>query len=170
MAKAEELLRWLEENGCACEQFEHPPAFTMEDMQRYGMDARGLVAKNLFLRDAKGRRHFLLVVCGDKAVDLRALGESLGAKLGFASAERLAKYLQLEKGAVTPLGMYYDKDRAVELLLDRDLAGHRLIGVHPGENTSTVFLPFDDLAKLLKNTGKCCKIIDVPQKGPGGEA
>ena len=120
------------------------------------------IAKNLFLRDARGKRHFLVVLCSCKAVDLKALRGQLGTSaLSFASEDRLKRFLGLEKGAVTPLGILNDEARAVEVLFDRDLAGLPSLGVHPNRNTATVFLAFSDLESLIRSHGNCVSFVAI---------
>ena len=79
------------------EVVEHEPVHTMEDMDRLGLPEKGTLCKNLFLRDSKGKRHFL-VTCDEKTeVNLKDLGKRLGAgNVSFASEERLEKYLGLK--------------------------------------------------------------------------
>ncbi|MEA4854064.1 MAG: prolyl-tRNA synthetase associated domain-containing protein [Christensenella sp.] len=153
MANKEEILEWLAQNSVAYEIMAHEPVMTIEDMERDGICRCGNVCKNLFLRDGKGKRHFLVCVGKDKTVDLKKLGEAVGARLSFASEERLEKYLNLKKGAVTPLGIFYDKDAAVEVYFDRDLVGEKRLGVHPGVNTATVFLDCADVRRLVEANG-----------------
>ena len=161
MGKQQEILSWLEEKGVAYELMRHPPVYTIGDMEGLGICGRGNVCKNLFLRDGKGRRHFLVMIARDKQADLKRLGEAAGVRFSFASEERLEKYLNLSRGAVTPLGLYYDKDAAVEVLLDRDLVGEPRLGVHPGENTATVFLSCEDLLRLIREQGNPLTIVTL---------
>lgn len=128
---------------------EHPTVYTIEEMDALGITLKGDVVKNLFLRDSKGKRHFLVVLDKDKRADLKALQEQLGcSKLSFASEERLEKHLGLSKGSVTPLGILNDAQNAVELVFDRDLIGRQRLGVHPNENTATLWISFDSLKKV----------------------
>ena len=143
----------LEALGVPYEVWEHPAVYTSEEMDALHQPDPSVVVKNLFLRDAKGKQHFLVVLQKDKQADLRALGEHLGVKLSFASEERLMKYLGLEKGAVTPFGILNDTERAVEVLLDADLECMPLIGVHPNENTATVVLKPADLVRIIERHG-----------------
>ena len=90
MTEREKVFARLEELGVSYEVTEHPAVFTIGEMDALGLTAKGEVCKNLFLRDAKGRRHFLVVVPGEARADLRALAAQLeSSKLSFASAERL---------------------------------------------------------------------------------
>ena len=132
----------LNKLGIKYEVVEHEPVHTMEDMDRLGLPEKGTLCKNLFLRDAKGKRHFL-ITCGENTkVDLKSLGRQLGAgNLSFASEERLEKYLGLKQGSVSPFG----------LMNDKNLSKCKSLGIHPLENTATVFLSFKDLDKFLWN-------------------
>ncbi|MDY4193494.1 MAG: prolyl-tRNA synthetase associated domain-containing protein [Bariatricus sp.] len=132
------------------EVIEHEPVYTMEDMDRLGLPAKGTLCKNLFLRDSKGKRHFLVTCDEAKKVELKSLARQLGTSgLSFASEERLEKYLGLKQGSVTPFGLINDTDHAVEFFIDRDLTKCKSLGIHPLENTATVFLSYKDLDKFL---------------------
>ena len=132
------------------ETVEHEPVFTMEDMDRLGLTKKGTLCKNLFLRDSKGKRHFLVTADENTKIDLKTLGRQLGAgNLSFASEERLEKYLGLKQGSVSPFGLMNDTDHAVEFFIDKDLSRCKSLGIHPLENTATVFLSFKDLDKFL---------------------
>src|SRR5256885_13275223 len=102
--------------------YQHPPVMTVEESERLVPRLPGAKTKNLFLRDKKGARHFLITVPHDLAVDLNALGIKLDAgRLGFASAERLMKHLGITPGSVSLLALINDTDHAVEFVLDRRL-------------------------------------------------
>ena len=151
----------LEALGVPYEVWEHPAVYTIEEMDALHLPDPSVVVKNLFLRDAKGKQHFLVVLQKDKQADLRALGEHLGVKLSFASEERLMKYLGLEKGAVTPFGILNDTERAVEVLLDADLECMPRIGVHPNENSATVVLKPADLVRIIERHGNPVEYMKV---------
>ncbi len=143
----------LEERGIPYEKLEHEPVFTIEEMQKAGITERGGVCKNLFLRDAKGKQHFLVVVKEETRVDLRKLAEKIGStKLSFGSAERLAKYLGVQQGSVSPLGVLNNQDHEVMVIFEQGLEGGK-IGVHPNDNTATIWLEFADLEKIIKEAG-----------------
>ena len=142
----------LEQLKIKYEVVEHEPVHTMEDMDRLVWPQKGTLCKNLFLRDAKGKRHFLVTCDEKKTVDLKTLGRQLGAgNLSFASEDRLEKYLGLKQGSVSPFGLMNDTEHAVEFFIDKDLSRCKSLGIHPLENTATVFLSFKDLDKFLWN-------------------
>ena len=154
MTEREKVFARLEALGVSYEVTEHPAVFTIGEMDALGLTAKGEVCKNLFLRDAKGRRHFLVVVPGEARADLRALAAQLeSSKLSFASAERLEKYLGLKQGEVTPLGVLNDADAAVEVVFDRGLERFPCLGVHPNDNTATVWLSLADILRVVEGNG-----------------
>lgn len=151
--KRDIVLSTLESGGIPYELVEHPAVYNMEEMDELHLPHGEGIVKNLFLRDAKGCRFFLVSMMEDKRANLRALGNLLGVKLSFALEERLMEKLGLERGAVTPFGVLNDGDKGVEVLFDRDIQALSLMGVHPNENTATVFLAPADLAELIQGHG-----------------
>lgn len=141
---------------------EHEAVFTIGQMEDLDLGKHGHVAKNLFLRDAKGKRHFLVTLCGNKQADLNTLGMKLGGvRLSFASEDRLERFLKLRKGAVTPLAVINDGAHAVEIVLDKALEEKECIGVHPNENTATVWLSFSDLCRYIESCGSPLSIMEI---------
>lgn len=159
--KRDLVLRTLAERNIPYQLWEHPAVYTIEEMDALDLPAPEAVVKNLFLRDAKGRRYFLVVLSKEKQADLRALGERLGVKLSFASPERLAACMGLEKGSVTPFGVLNDQERKVEVLLDQDLRTRPLVAVHPNENTATVALAPEDLLQVLEDHGNSVTWLEL---------
>lgn len=144
------------------EIYHHAPVFTMEELYNAGIPNSEYVAKNLFLRDAKGKRHFLVVMQGSKKADLAGLRSALNSSaLSFASGERLARYLGLSQGEVTPFGVLNDADHAVCVALDRDLSKAERVGLHPNDNSATLFLRFDDLVRFLHTQGNPVVMLEL---------
>lgn len=146
----ETIYEQLEKLNIPYEAVNHPAVFTMEEMDQLGLTKKGTLCKNLFLRDSKGKRHFL-ITCDEKTtVDLKSLSKKLGAgNLSFASEERLLKYLGLTEGSVTPFGLLNDENHDVEFFLDKNLTKAKRIGIHPLTNEATVFITLKDLEKFL---------------------
>ncbi len=162
MSQKQKVLRVLDGMGISYELIDHPAVFTIDDMELLRLPHSEAVVKNLFLRDAKGKRHFLVVIGKDKTADLKRLRqETRCTALSFASEERLGRYLKLTKGEVTPFGVLNDTERAVEVFFDRDLAQKPLLGVHPNDNTATVFLSFDDLCRVLAKNGFPVTLVTI---------
>ena len=116
---------------------------------------------NLFVRDDKKRAYFLVVAHGEKKVELKALQQKIGSRrLSFASEADLEAILGLLKGSVTPFGALHDETHRTTVLLDEAFRGG-LIGVHPNENTATVWLQTEDLAALLRQHGTAVDFVAV---------
>jgi Ala-tRNA(Pro) deacylase len=138
---------------------------TVEESERLVPQLPGAKTKNLFLRDRKGARHFLVTVPHHLAVDLEALGTDLGAgRLGFASAERLKKHLGITPGSVSLLALINDTAHAVELVIDRRLWESDAVHAHPLVNHATMVLPHAQLERFLEATGHRARVITVPGK------
>ena len=104
-----EVLDCLEALGIPYVRHVHPPVATVAEAERYWTDLRGAHCKNLFLRNNKGNRHYLVIAEASRRVDLKALTRTLGEdRLSFASPERLKRYLGLEPGSVSPFGLIHD--------------------------------------------------------------
>lgn len=158
----EATLKWLDDNGYKYEKVEHEAVFTMEEMEKAGITKLGDVVKNLFVRNAKGDKHYLVCVPEDKKVDMARLAMALGStKLSFGSPERLDKYLGVTQGSVSPISILNDENHEVVVAFDQTLMGKEKIGFHPCENTATCFLPFKEIKKIIEDNGNkfmCIKI------------
>ena len=118
--------------------------------------------KNLFLRNKK-EEMWLVVALEDRAIDLKRLGDVLGAgRLSFGSADRLKRYLGVEPGSVTPLALVNDEAHAVQLVLDRDTAEDGPVNAHPLVNTMTTALTPADLLRFFQATGHTPRWLDFP--------
>ncbi len=154
MTNKELVYSRLNELGITYEHMEHEPVYTMEDMDRLGITSKGTVCKNLFLRDAKGKVHYLVTVPEEKLVNMKDLAAQIGStKLSFASSERLQKYLCVEQGCVSPFGVLNDESKSVIVVFDRDLQGNDAVGVHPNDNSASVWLAFSELRRVIEEHG-----------------
>ncbi|HEY7943070.1 MAG TPA: prolyl-tRNA synthetase associated domain-containing protein [Casimicrobiaceae bacterium] len=154
---------FLRQHGIAAARHEHAAVMTVAESERLVPPLPGAKTKNLFLRDKKGARHFLVTVPAARAVDLNALGALLGAgRLGFASPERLKKHLAITPGSVSLLALVNDAAQAVEFVIDHSLWEAAAVQAHPLTNTATLVLAHADLERFLRATGHAPRVIDVP--------
>jgi Ala-tRNA(Pro) deacylase len=155
------LKAFLARHGIELTQHEHPAVMTVEESLRLVPPLPGAKTKNLFLRDKKGLRHFLVTVRHDLAVDLDALAGLLGAgKLGFASQERLVKYLGITPGSVSLLALVNDTACAVEFIIDRALWEAEAVQAHPLVNSATMVVPHAKLERFLAATGHSPRVLE----------
>ena len=140
----------LDRLGIAYSKLEHPPVFTVEQAEKHWGSITGAHCKNLFLRNKKGNRHYLVILESSKSADLKALAKQLGEdRLSFASPERIMRYLGLEPGAVSPFGLINDNQKEVRVVIDQDLKNADRINFHPNVNTATIGIDFTDFEKFL---------------------
>jgi Ala-tRNA(Pro) deacylase len=162
MLDPQQLFARLDQLGIAHRTVEHPPVFTVEEAKALRGNLPGHHIKNLFLRNKK-EEMWLVVALEDRAIDLKRLGEVLGAgRLSFGSADRLKRTLGVEPGSVTPLSLVNDDARAVQLVLDRGVADGGPVNAHPLVNTMTTALAPADLLRFFDATGHTPRWLDFP--------
>jgi len=155
-----EVYAVLESLGISFTRVEHPPVFTVAQAREHWANLEGARCKNLFLRDEKGKRHFLAIIEHEKNVDLKKLALRVGEKrLSFASPERLRRYLGVDPGSVSPFGLINDKKKEVEVLVDSDLEQATFVNFHPNINTVTIGLSLADFQRFLHWTGNAVRFI-----------
>jgi len=149
------VLEILDKLGIEYTRREHPPVFTVEQAEKHWSDITGAHCKNLFLRNKKGNRHYLVILLSRKQADLRSLNEKLNEdRLSFGSPDRLKKYLGLEPGSVSPFGLINDPRKEVTVIVDQDLKQEARVNFHPNVNTSTVGISTADFEKFLAWSGQ----------------
>lgn len=156
------LYETLERLNIPFEHHTHAPVFTCAEAYAALPDHDSVQTKNIFLRDKRGRRHLLLVTTCEKTVDIKQFADQAGADhLSFASAERLMKYLGVEPGSVTVLGLVSDEAHEVELFVDREVWNLPRWRCHPLINSETLVVARADLERFLEATGHRPRIIDL---------
>ncbi|MCY6371435.1 prolyl-tRNA synthetase associated domain-containing protein [Clostridium ganghwense] len=129
---------------------EHIPIFTIEEANKLDINISGQHCKNLFIRNRKGDKHYLVILVESKKVDLRSLSTQISStNLSFASEQRLYKCLALKPGSVTPFGLINDSEKHVEVLIDKDLLHSNTISFHPNVNTATITISYKNFEKFL---------------------
>ncbi len=152
----------LEKLGIPFVRHIHPPVFTVEQAERHWKDISGAHCKNIFLRNKKGNRHYLVILFQAKKADIRKLEDQVGEdRLSFASAERLMRTLGLEAGAVSPFGLINDSAKEVQVIIDQDLKKWERIAFHPNVNTATIEIAFRDFEKFLSWCGNRVRYLQL---------
>ena len=152
----------LDSLGIAFEYHPHPPAPTIEIARQYWKDIDATHCKNLFFRNHKGNRHYLVIIEHSQELAVRDLEQRLKqGKLSFASGERMQKYLGLTPGSVSPFGLINDTGRHVHLFLDQHLRESARISFHPCINTASIVVSFGDFEKFLTFTGNTFEYLDL---------
>lgn len=163
MTKLEQDVRArLEALGIPFERYEHPPVATAEEAGRHWAGIVATHCKNLFLRNQKGTRHYLVILEHAKRANLRAVADQIGdGKLSFASPEPLMTHLGVTPGSVSPFGLINDRERHVRVAIDRDLKSAERISFHPNINTVTLTMAYADFQKFLDACGNAVQYVAV---------
>lgn len=159
----QEVYETLNRRQIPYEITEHKAVYNMAEAAEVALPYPEFEAKNLFVRDDKKRNYYLITVKGDKRVDLKVFRQKHGTRsLSFASDGDLMSFLGLIPGAVTPLGLLNDEEHSVQFFLDREfLEEPGRIGVHPNDNTATIWLRAEDLVRLLEERGTVVRLVEV---------
>jgi Ala-tRNA(Pro) deacylase len=163
VAVDEGLLDVFSQIGCAYDMVEHEAVFTIEEALRAVPHIDGIKTKNVFIRDAKGNRHMLVVVSYDKRIDLVELARVLpSTKLSMGSIDRLQKHLGVTPGAVSIFAVVNDPEQKVELIVDEPVWQAAHVQGHPLRNTATVSISHAALEAFLNHVGHAPRVLAVP--------
>jgi Ala-tRNA(Pro) deacylase len=155
-----ELYSLFDELSIAYEYHEHPPAPTIEEAMKYWKDLDATHCKNLFFRNHKGNRHYLVILDHRQELNIRDLEQRLKqGKLTFSSPKRMMKYLGITPGSVSPFALINDHENHVHVFLDKNLQYSQTISFHPCINTASLIIRYDDFMKFLKHVGNTWEYI-----------
>lgn len=153
----------LDALGISYERYEHPAIFNANEAALHWAPLNGTQCKNLFLRNKKGDRHYLVVLEISKRADLKEIVKLVGDdRLSFGSPERLMAELGLTPGSVSPFGLINDADGSVRVLIDQDLKGADRLIFHPNINTASVVVSWTDLERFLSTRRNSVRVIALP--------
>jgi len=156
------LYQILQELKIPFEYHEHPPAPTVDTALEYWADIDATHCKNLFFRNHKGNRHYLVILEHSNRLAIRDLEQMLKqGKLSLGSDKRLTRYLGLTAGSVSPFGLINDDEGHVHLFIDKELQKAEKISFHPNENTATLVISFEDFIRFLNWSGNAFEFINL---------
>jgi Ala-tRNA(Pro) deacylase len=142
--------------------YEHPPVFTADEAATHWKAIPGTAVKNLFLRNKKGNRHYLVILGIEKQADLRHLVKVIGDdRLSFGSPERLMKHLGVTPGSVSPFGLIHDSTHAVQVIVDSDLKAAKRLIFHPNDNTASLTMSGADFGRFLEHVGNTVRWLNL---------
>ena len=151
----QEIYDFIKSKNIWYEITEHKTVYNMEELKELDIPYPKYDAKNLFVRDDKKRNYYLITVKGDKRIDLKEFRRKNETRpLSFASENDLLDMMNLKPGSVTPLGLLNDKNNKVLFYIDKDfMKDKHIVGVHPNDNTATIWLKVEDLIEIIKEHG-----------------
>jgi Ala-tRNA(Pro) deacylase len=148
----DKLYRLLEDLNIPFEYLEHPEAPTVAVAKKYWAGHDAVHCKNLFFRNHKGDRHYLVILDCEQDVDIHSIEKLLHqGKLSFASPERLMKYLGVTPGSVTPFGLINDTAHHVHIFLDKNLQKAERLSFHPCINTASLIVSKNDFIRFMED-------------------
>lgn len=157
----QETYEYLRTRNIEFEITEHKAVFNMKEFADVELPYPQWDAKNLFVRDDKKRNYYLITVKGDKRVDLKEFRKQHGLRnLSFASADDLMAFMALTPGSVTPFGLLNDKECKIHFYIDSAFSDGK-VGVHPNDNTATIWIDTDDLINIIKEHGNEVEVVEI---------
>ncbi len=158
----QKVLDFLTRIDISYELYEHPPVPTVDEASKYWKDIPSAHCKNLFFRNHKGNRHYLVIIDHRKTLGIHELEKRLKqGKLSFASEKRMGKYLGVRPGSVSLFGLINDRENHVHLFLDSSLQEAENVSFHPNDNTATLVISREGFLKFLENTGNSSEFLEL---------
>lgn len=151
MEEKQKVIEVLGSLGIKIEIYEHPALPTIDIAREYWKDIDATHCKNLFFRNHKGNKHYLVILNWLQVLDIHDLEKRLKqGKISFASQERMDKYLGVKAGSVSAFSLINDLNKHVYVFIDETLKNSVKISFHPNINTSSFVINFNDFEKFLK--------------------
>lgn len=164
----EAIYQLLRDWGIPFRSMEHPEAATMEDCQAVGRQLGAPFCKNLFLANRQQTEFFLLLIGEDKKFRTAEVSKKIGrSRLSFGNEDKLWQALGARPGSISPMGLVFDQEREIQLIVDRDVAALEEFCVHPCLNTQSLALRWQDFEQVfLKHTGHRPQFIEITGEIP----
>jgi Ala-tRNA(Pro) deacylase len=157
-----QLYQLLYDLAIPFQYYEHPAAPTIEEASKYWVNLDATHCKNLFFRNHKGNKHYLVILECSQGLNIHDLEKRLKqGKISFASPERMMKYLGLTPGSVSPFGLIHDHESHVHVFLDKNLAKSKAISFHPCINTASLVVSYADFIRFLDHTGNRYEYVEL---------
>ena len=160
--RSRKVFDYLDAHGIKYEAYTHPESPTIEIAKQYWRKDGSVHCKNLFFRNHKGNRHYLVVFDSEQSMAIHDLEHILHqGKLSFASPERMMKWLGLSPGSVSPFGLINDTENHVHLFLDESLQRQTSLSFHPNDNRFTVVIAREEFERYLRLVGNTYEYIKL---------
>lgn len=162
MIGQQQVYDYLESLGIKYEYYEHPEAPTIEIASQFYRGEGTTLCKNLFFRNHKGNRHYLVIMDSRHEMDIHCMEKKLHqGKLSFASPERMNRYLGVKPGSVSLFNLVNDKDHEVFLFVDSGLTKVEKVSFHPNDNRASLVISCSDMMKFIERVGNSFEIVDL---------
>lgn len=161
----EQIYEYIKTKQIWYEITEHKAVYSMSEISEVEIPYPESDAKNLFVRDDKKENYYLITVRGNKRVNLKEFRKENNTRpLSFASEKELEEIIQILPGSVSPLGILNDKENKVKVFLDKEFIEKTdIIGIHPNDNTATIWLKTKDLIDIIKENGNKVELVEIKE-------
>lgn len=155
----------LDELKIPYERLDHEATATIEACQDVDKLLGIEICKNLFLCNTQKTKFYLLMMPGQKKFSTKEVSKQIqSARLSFAPAEYMEEFLNITPGAVSVMGLMNDKDKRVQLLIDKDVLEAEYLGCHPCVNTASLKVKTADVMKrFLPFTGHDYIVVELTE-------
>ena len=156
------VYEYLESLGIRYDYYEHPEAPTIEIASHFYRGEGTTLCKNLFFRNHKGNKHYLVIMDSSRMMDIHAMEKVLHqGKLSFASPERMMRYLGVKPGSVSLFNLVNDENHEVKLFVDRHLTEVEKVSFHPNDNRASLVISSEDMMRFIEKVGNEYEYVSV---------
>jgi len=157
-----QVYAYLEQLGIGFDYYEHPEAPTIEIASQFYRGEGTVLCKNLFFRNHKGDKHYLVIMDARHSMDIHDIEHRLHqGKLSFASPERMMRYLGVRPGSVSLFTLVNDTNHEVILFVDKQLMEAEKVSFHPNDNTASLVISREDMMRFIKQVGNRYELLDL---------
>lgn len=162
----QDIYNFLDNRGIWYEVSEHDAVYNMEELAEIELPYPDNDAKNIFVYDDKKVNYYLITTTSKKRVDLKKFRQVYNTRpLRFVTEEDMVSIINLTAGSVTPFGILNDKECKINCFIDEDFTKiGNIIGIHPNDNTATVWLKVDDLVDIIKEHGNMVQVCEILER------
>lgn len=165
MRGQQQVYDYLDSHNIEYEYFEHPESPTIEIALKYYRGEDTTLCKNLFFRNHKGNKHYLVILDALSEMDIHAIEKLLHqGKLSFASEERMMRYLGVKPGSVSLFTLINNIEHDVIVFIDNALRNANKVSFHPNDCTASLVIRNEDMVKFLNGIGNEWKYMDVEKE------
>lgn len=162
MRGQQQVYDYLEQQGIGFDYYEHPEAPTIEIASQFYRGEGTVLCKNLFFRNHKGNKHYLVIMDARHNMDIHEIEHQLHqGKLSFASPERMMRYLGVKPGSVSLFTLVNDVNHEVILFVDRKLLDAPKVSFHPNDNTASLVISNSNMLKFIESIGNRYEFMDL---------
>ena len=148
---------YLDDLSISYSRLDHTPAFGSETelCKEIEKSLGAKICKNLFLANRQRTKFYMLMIPEHKVFKSSDISKQAGSsRLHFAESEYMEELIGCTPGSASVMGLIYDTDHRVQLLVDDEVINAEYVGCHPCINTSSLRIRSEDIFKrFVEATG-----------------